>query len=139
METAKYFDPLEKIIELWKQFDREPLVFKNLNIRGNMITIYLPVDEMLAYANMLQQRGYADNHMENIWIHRGYARNGHYFKVGPYQVRIAQYREKLHNQQDAAYLQEKYQGAINKLKQDLVSRDQAIESLSKSLTEKETK
>lgn len=135
MANPLHFDPMGKIFELWRQFDSNPLVFQNLNIRGNMITIYLPIDEMLAYVNLLQSRDYAENRHENIWVHKGYAKGGNYFRIGPYYLRIAQYREKLHNQQDAAYLHEQYRDQVSNLEKELHSAAVYIQKLLDRLAE----
>ena len=134
IKEAKYFDPMEKIFEMCRQLDAQPSIFQNINIRGNMITVYMPIDEMLAYVNLLVQRGYADNHIENIWVHNGYARGGNYFKVGPYHLRLAQYREKMHNQQDVKYLMEKHQDEVALLNLRLKSFENLVLKIKTLLT-----
>lgn len=95
-ETPPVRDPMDGFFGLWRALDiHRPLSnFMNYNVRGQFVTVYMRIEPLLYHINLLHSRHYTCEMTKQWAIDRGYPETDYYCRVGPYQVRLAQYHEK---------------------------------------------
>lgn len=120
-EPIKPQTAIEKIISFCKglhEFQYAPFTM-NFSVRGNFISIYLPIDPMIDLVNRLAAENLMDWELKDWYEQKGYSPTDFYFRRFGYDIRIARYKEKHENNRDVAWLQKDYGKQISDLKQAL--------------------
>lgn len=95
--TTKVVDTLDGFFSLWRGLDyMYPRGdFMNFNVRGQFVTVYFRPHIKEFYVNELDRRGYTSFGLRDRKVEEGYPFADYYCMIGPYQVRIATYNEKI--------------------------------------------
>lgn len=130
-ETIKYQQPIEKIIDFCKglhEFQYAPFTM-NFSVRGQFVSIYLKTETMYDLINYLASQRIIDHDLANWYAEQGYSKQDVYFKRFGYTIRIARHKEKMDNNHDIKYLENKYEKEICELKSEIKSATTLISSL----------